>query len=177
MDFDGISNNPRAVVHRAFVLAENVNDLFALHGVPGVFDLLSIDIDGNDFWVWREIRARARVVVIEYNSTVPVDQSRAIVYEPMFRSGPTDYFGASLLALARLGRLKGYTLVYCEHTGVNAFFVADEALPEGFEPRPIEEIYRPANFFGQGWGWPPDPTRKMVDPFEGPNWFYSRIDV
>src|SRR4029077_3516250 len=104
--------------------------------------LLSIDIDFNDFWVWQRITARPRVVVIEYNASIPSDESRAVVYDPNFVPTGSDYFGASLLALKELGRRKGYTLVYCERAGVNAFFVADNLLGADFKPLRIEEIYR-----------------------------------
>jgi hypothetical protein len=177
MDLHGVCENPRATIRKEFVTAENINLLFRKYDVPEHFDLLSIDIDGNDFWVWREIAARARVVVIEYNSSPPPSECSAIVYDPNFQFENTDYYGASLLAFQRLGRLKGYTLVYCERHGVNAFFVADEALPAGYQPRPIEAIYRPPNYFGKGWRWPPDPKRQMVDPFCGRNDGYFHTDI
>lgn len=175
MDLDDVCRNPLATIRRERVFAENINRLFSKYGVPEQFDLLSIDVDGIDFWVWREIAARARVVVIEYNSSIPPHESRAIVYEPGFIFGSTDYFGASLMALKKLGERKGYTLVYCDRHGVNAFFVANELLPRGFEPRPIEEIYRPPNYFGRGLRWAPDPTRHMIDPFYGWNEGYFHV--
>ena len=169
MDLRGESKNPRATVQQEVICAENINALFHKYRVPAQFDLLSIDIDGNDFWVWREIAARPRVVVIEYNANFPPDESRVIVYDPGFVFENTDYFGASLLALERLGRRKGYTLVYCDSHGVNAFFVANEALPTDYKPRPIAEVYRPPNYFGRGLRWRPDRFRRMIDPFEGWN--------
>jgi hypothetical protein len=169
MDSQGISANPLASVKKEFITAENINDSFHKYGVPREFDLLSIDVDGNDFWIWAAIEARPRVVVIEYNSSVPPDQCRAIVYDPTFEFACTDYFGASLLAFHELGRRKGYTLVYCDRDGVNAFLLAEEALPADYTPRPIGEIYRPPNYFGTGKGWPPDPTRRMIDPFYASN--------
>jgi hypothetical protein len=177
MDLRGESKNPRATVQREIICAENINLLFQKYRVSERFDLLSIDIDGNDFWVWREITARPRVVLIEYNANFPPDESRVIVYDPGFVFENTDYSGASLLALAKLGERKGYTLVYCESHGVNAFFVANEALPADFKPRPIAEIYRPPNYFGRGLRWPPDRFRQMIDPFEGWNEGYYQMMV
>ena len=133
--------------------------------MPDQFDLLSIDIDGNDFWVWQRIEARPRVVLIEYNASVPPNERLSIAYDPKFTCGGSDYFGASLLALKELGRRKGYTLVYCERAGVNAFFVANELLPRGFKPLRIEEVYRLPNYFYLGIRNPPETTRKMIDPF------------
>jgi len=106
------------------VTAENINDLLQKYEVPVSFDLLSIDLDGNDYWVWRAVRRRPRVVVIEYNAHIGPADSRVIAYDPAFRWAGTDYFGASLRALRDLGQQKGYALVYCESTGTNAFFVA-----------------------------------------------------
>ncbi len=187
MDGAGECNNPKARIAQEFVTAENINELFAKHGVPPRFDLLSIDIDGNDFWVWRAIKARPRVVVIEYNAHPPPDVRVAIAYNPHFGSVQgegfggsfntgTDYFGASLLAMQELGQEKGYTLVYCERAGVNAFFVADEELPSDFVPRPIESIYRPPNYQYRGYRLPPDPQRTMVDPFNEFNQWFVQID-
>jgi hypothetical protein len=172
MDLHPTCRNPLATIKREVITAENINFLFRKYRVPQQFDLLSIDIDSNDFWVWAAIKARPRVLVIEYNSSVPPDACRAIVYDPTFVFRGTDYFGGSLLAFQELGRRKSYTLVYCDRDGVNAFFVADEALPAGYQARPIEEIYRPPNYFGSGRGWPPDPRRRMIDPFYASNFYY-----
>ncbi len=167
MDGQGISKNPRLTVRKEFITAENINDLFRKYDVPHEFDLLSIDLDSNDFWVWQQITARPRVVVIEYNASIPPNQSRTIVYDLKFVWNGSDYFGASLLALKQLGQRKRYTLVYCERAGVNAFFVADELLPADFEPLCIEEIYRLPNYCYLGLRHWRDTTRKMIDPFRG----------
>ena len=65
------------------------------------------------------------------------------MYDPEFRWDGTDYFGASLLALSKLGREKGYTLVGCDSMGVNSFFVDDELIPGRFVVRVVEELYAP----------------------------------
>jgi hypothetical protein len=168
MDPAGVSRNPWAAVRTELVTAENVNSLFRKYGVPEAFDLLSIDIDGNDYWVWRALAYRPRVVVIEYNAHVPPTERKAIRYDPSFRWGGSDYFGASLRALAELGLHKGYALVYCESTGTNAFFVATDLLPSGFVPPPLTVVYRPPNYFGRGLRHPPDQERVMTDPTPGP---------
>jgi hypothetical protein len=165
MDGGGVSKNPRAVVRKEFIRAENINNLFRKYEVPQAFDLLSIDIDGNDYWVWRAITPyRPRVVIIEYNAHFPPSESRVIIYDPKFMWTATDYFGGSLRAMKELGEEKRYTLVYCEGTGANAFFIANEALPTGFRPRPIEQLYRPPNYLNENFGWPRDPHRTMIDP-------------
>jgi len=170
------SQNPLIKIQKEFINADNIQFLFLKYQVPEHFDLLSIDIDGNDFWVWKQILQRPRVVISEYNANLPPHLSRTIFYDPNFMWKGTDYFGASLLALKKLGELKGYTLVYCENTGANAFFIANEALPGDFVPRPIEEIYRPPNYLGKGKRWRSDPMFQMIDPFQ-PLDFFSQIDV
>jgi len=176
MDYGGVSKNPKADVKKEFITAENIQHLFAKYEVPWEFDLLSIDIDGNDFWVWQRIAHRPRVVIIEYNAHVPPNQSRTIPYDPTFQWRGTDFFGASLLALKELGQQKGYTLLHCEQTGANAFFAANEVLPRDFRPRPIEDIYRPPNYMGKGIRWRADQEGQMIDPFLLTN-TYFQFDV
>jgi len=166
MDGGGISHNPRAVVHKEFITAENINALFRKYAVPDAIDLLSLDIDGNDYWVWKEITCRPRVIVIEYNGHFPPPLRRTIIYDPKFRWNGSDYFGGSLQAMKELGEQKGYTLVYCESTGGNAFFIAKDVLPASFVPKPIEAIFRPPNYLNRGWRWPPDAYRTMIDPLQ-----------
>ena len=149
-------------IKREFITAENIQELFAKYQVPREFDLLSIDIDGNDYWVWKAVvDYRPRVVAIEYNAMVPPDQARTIAYEPSFIWKKTDYMGASLLALEKLGKEKGYTLVGCDSCGTNAFFV-DSTLAQHFVRHSVSELFRPPGYHG-GKGHPPDPERKMIE--------------
>jgi len=120
------SGKPVKVV-QAFVTKENINELIKNSGIKGKIDLLSIDIDGNDYWVWNEIDSvRPRVVVIEYNSILGIEPI-TIPYNPKFerlKAHPGGfYYGASLAALEKLASSKGYILVGCNTWGFNAFFV------------------------------------------------------
>ena len=129
-------------VYKEFVTVENICRLFNKYTVPSEFDLLSIDVDGNDYWIWRAIEGYSpRVVVIEYNSSLPPNVSKTIPYDPEFQWDGTNYFGASLLALAKLGRIKGYTLVGCESQGVNAFFLRNDVVGDHFAVRAVAELY------------------------------------
>ncbi len=127
----------------AWVTAENVNELISGHGIEGEVDLLSIDVDGNDYWIWKAITViQPRVVVVEYQDILGPERSWTIPYRPDFkasdyevnRGSPPNYGGASLSAYARLGASKGYRLVGCNRYGYNAFFVrtdlGGEVLPE-----------------------------------------------
>ncbi|NEQ67493.1 MAG: FkbM family methyltransferase [Symploca sp. SIO2D2] len=135
--------NPPANVQREFVTAENIQDLFAKYNVPQEFDLLSIDLDFNDFWVWKAIKDyKPRVVIIEYNSTIPFAESKVVNYDSQGTWDGTNFFGASLAAMIQLGKAKGYTLVGCDNRGINAFFVADDLISGHFDLPPQEQLYR-----------------------------------
>lgn len=164
MDGAGISRNPRATVQAEFVTAENVNALFAKYDVPEQFDLLSIDVDGNDYHIWKAITYRPRVVVIEYNAHIGPAHALVMPYDAAFVWNGSDYFGASLRAIRELGASKGYELLYCDSTGVNAFFVARECLAPGFEVPSIESVYRAPNYAGQGLRHPPDADGRRLQP-------------
>ena len=124
------------------VTAENIQDLFTKYNVPTDFDLLSIDIDFNDYWVWKSIVDYfPRVVIIEYNSSIPSNESKVVQYDPDSVWDGTNYFGASLLALHNLALQKGYALVGCDSNGINAFFCKTELL-DNYSLNSIHELYR-----------------------------------
>jgi hypothetical protein len=127
--------SPRVRTVQAAVEPGNVEALFAQTGVPEEPDLLSIDVDGNDYWIWQAIeRHRARVVVVEYNGGLDPLEPRVMPYTPGFRWDHTTGYGASLATLEALGAAKGYRLVHTELAGVNAFFVREDLadpLPSG----------------------------------------------
>ena len=114
---------------QAWITADGVNDLVRGHGVEGEIDLLSVDIDGMDYWVWRALTVvRPRVVVVEYQTAWGPEAAVTVPYDPQFdrfRQDP-DYWGASLAAFVSLGREKGYRLVGCNEFAVNAFFLRDD---------------------------------------------------
>ena len=130
---------------REFITAENINSLFAKYGVPTEFDVLSIDIDYNTYWVWKALeRWRPRVVVIEYNGYLSPEESKTVQYDPNGKWEEGQYFGANLLALAKLGASKGYDLIGCETSGTNAFFVRKDLVSGHFVLKETKEAYRPA---------------------------------
>jgi hypothetical protein len=118
-----------------WVARENINDFIRNSGCEGEIDLLSIDIDGNDYWVWEAVTACSpRLVIIEYNSLFGPDRAVVVPYDPEFdrhgfveaTEGGHYYFGASLQALSQLAEQKGYRLVVTEPRGVNAFFLRND---------------------------------------------------
>ena len=111
-------------------------------------DLLSIDIDYNDYWVWKGLTLRPRVVVIEYNATIRPPAAVTVPYDPDRRWDGTSFGGASLSALEKLGREKGYALVGCCYSGVNAFFVRDDLVGDRFSaPFTAENHFEPPRYF------------------------------
>jgi hypothetical protein len=129
----------------SFVTAEEIEKLFEAGAVPAEPDLLSIDIDGNDYWVWRAVaRYRPRVVVIEYNAQLGRSARLVQPYDARACWDETMAYGASLGALDDLGREKGYSLVGCGIGGVNAFFVRADCLGDRFlEPFTAARHYEP----------------------------------
>jgi predicted O-methyltransferase YrrM len=118
----------------ATVTPANINGIVEAEDVPRNVGVVSIDVDGNDLWLWDALTAlQPSLVVIEYNADLPADQP---LTQPLLtrRWDGTDYFGASLAALERIGRAKGYELVHTDRCGVNAFFVR-RADASRFPPR------------------------------------------
>lgn len=119
------------VFAHAWVDRETVNQLIEQQGFSGEVDLLSIDLDGVDYWIWEAIDViRPRVVVVEAQCIWPADRSVTVPYRSDFQSplikGFGVYSGASLTAFVGLARRKGYRLVGTQTLGFNAFFVREE---------------------------------------------------
>jgi hypothetical protein len=119
---------------KAWITAENVNEKIAQSGARGPIDLLSLDIDGMDYWVWKAITViDPQVVVCETHNPIPPDKALTIPYDPQFIFESENYRGASLAAMCKLGREKGYRLVGTHRFGFNAFFIKN-GLGEDYFP-------------------------------------------
>ena len=133
------ANNKDTFLHpprftQAWITAENVNETLAQSGLSGEVDLLSLDIDGMDYWVWKALTIiQPRVVVCETHNVVPVGQSVTVPYDPSFVGTSENYRGVSLEAMCRLGREKGYRLIGTHRFGFNAFFMKN-GVGEGYFP-------------------------------------------
>ncbi len=122
----------RVETMHALVTTDNVEALFERAGVPQEPDVVSIDINGADYWVWEAItNYHPRVVVIEYNAAI--DPHRRLV-QPRHQVSwdGTEFLGASLAAVQALGEDKGYRLVHTEMSGLNAFFVREDLATNRF---------------------------------------------
>jgi hypothetical protein len=134
----------------AFVDRETVNDVLQEHGFASDLGLLSVDVDGNDYWIWEAITADPIAVVVEYNSLFGPQRAVTIPYDRAFDRTLAHfsnlYFGASLRALAELGERKGYVLVGSNSAGNNAYFVRRDhaaGLPQpSVAEAYVESLYR-----------------------------------
>jgi len=135
---------PPTFVHE-WITAENVNGSVARQGFGGSIDLLSLDLDGNDYWIWKALDCVIpRVVIIEFNNACGPDRSLTIAYRPDFRldlSCRPYRCGASLTALTKLARSKGYRLVGTDSRGVNALFVRDGLGESVLPERSVADCY------------------------------------
>ena len=119
------------IVRHAFVTAENINNVTAEAGFNGEIDLLSIDIDTNDWHVCKATESIVpRVIVVEYNGSFPPPVEWIMPYNHPTPGGMC--FGASLAAMNGMLSAKGYKLVGTDICGVNAFFVRQDLVADNF---------------------------------------------
>ncbi|MBR4151918.1 MAG: hypothetical protein IKT98_03075 [Selenomonadaceae bacterium] len=146
--FAPVIANGQLKVLQAFITRENINELFITGGVTGEIDLLSIDVDGNDYYIWQAINiVKPRVVIVEYNSKFPPNCDWKMAYNKNHIWDGSDWQGASLKAFELLGRKLGYQLVATNFSGVNAFFVRKDLAKDLFiEPATAENLYNPSRF-------------------------------
>ena len=139
----------RLQVVEQYATAANIDETIKRFS-PGELDVLSVDIDGNDYYVLGAIRAVApRVIVAEYNAKFPPDVRWIMEHNEAHRWDSTDYFGASLKALEILLLERGYFLVGCNLLGTNAFFIRKDLVrdPPFCAPFSAENHYEPARYF------------------------------
>jgi hypothetical protein len=126
----------------ARVTRENINEIISNAGFERTIDLLSIDIDGNDYWIWDALKCiRPRVVIIEThvefgsrNIVVPYDKDH--IYPGAHR----EYHGASPVAMVTLANALGYQLVGANRFGFNTIYVAKEERPDFLPEVAVETI-------------------------------------
>jgi hypothetical protein len=140
--------NPATIVGvAAWLTRDSVNSLIEQHGFGGEIDLLSIDVDGNDYWIWEALTVCSpRLVIAEYNSIFGPQRSVVVPYSDNFdrhehKGLQRVYYGASLQAFAALAKQKGYRLVAVEPRGVNAFWLRDDVANE-LPAQPARSLYR-----------------------------------
>ncbi|MGA9670474.1 MAG: hypothetical protein WBQ94_14770 [Terracidiphilus sp.] len=128
---DGFAWRYDLTAQPAFVTRENINDLIETAGFGGEIGLLSIDLDGNDYWVWEKLSVvRPIICVCEYNALLGDLHPISTPYHHSFnrtKAHPSNlYFGASITALRSLAAKKGYRFVGTNSAGNDAFFVRED---------------------------------------------------
>ena len=140
------------------VQPETINDLVPLddwyedeHSVLSNIDLWTLDIDGNDYWVFEAFDPKIlnpRVIMLEYNAKFKPPMEWAKGYDPNHKFDKSDYMGASLQSLTRLADEKGYALVGCGITGANAYYVRKDLVGIKFlGPYTAENHYEPGRYW------------------------------
>lgn len=134
----------------AFVNRNNINNLLQTYLKGSQADLMIIDIDGNDYWIWEAIDVtNPTIVIVEYNSIFGCDRAITIPYKDDFIRTQSHYsnlyYGASLPALFHLAQQKGYQLIACNSNGNNAYFVRADKMKKlkALEP---SQAFRFASF-------------------------------
>jgi hypothetical protein len=133
---------------KAWITAENVNDLLIHNGFKGDIDLLSLDMDGVDYWIWKALEVvRPRVCLFETNSIIPSELSLTVPYSDDFDSSwqkpqPQQYYrGVSLRAMSELSKSKGYRLIGAHRYGFNVFFLRDDVGADVFPAVTVEQVH------------------------------------
>lgn len=133
-----------------FVDADNVNNLIESAGFDKELGILHIDIDGNDYWIWKTITVvNPVIVIIEYNSLFGFDKPWTTPYDPKFYRTNYHYsnllYGTSLLSACDLAAEKGYSFIGCNNAGNNAYFIRNDKVGNFHLPS-IEEGFRLSKF-------------------------------
>ncbi len=149
---------------QAFITRENINDLLTAQGLSGEIGILSVDIDGVDYWVWEAISSvQPAIVVAEYNSLLGSERAVTVPYDPEFQRAKAhhshSYYGASLAALVALGKRKGMAFVGSNTAGNNAFFVRRDLLTG-----PLRELTAAEGYVRRGFREARDTEGKLVFP-------------
>jgi hypothetical protein len=134
----------------AFITAENIDEILRLNSKYMDIGILSIDIDGNDYWVFNNINSiKPTIIITEYNALFGKEHSITIPYKSEFVRTEAHYtnlyWGASLSALTDLANAKGYALIGCNSAGNNAFFVKKASISD-LQELSAKEAYIPAKF-------------------------------
>lgn len=148
--------------YREYISRENINSLFKKYNVPYDAGILSIDIDGNDFWIWKSLSSDYKfdLVIIEYNSSLGYKEAKVMPYRNDYKWDGTDYFGASIKTLEKLGNEKGYILVYADMTGTNLCFLNNKHRELLDHKLSVKNTYQAPYYGRTNTGHPHDPLKR-----------------
>jgi hypothetical protein len=147
--------NPHTYVYpptfaHSWITRDNINEVIRKNGFNGEIDLLSIDMDGVDYWIWEAIKViEPRVVVVEYQDIIGPDKALTVPYNDTFNAyehpttlGMPNFCGASLSAFVKLAKAKGYRLVGCNRYGYNAFFIKNPLGEKEIPEIPVRDCFK-----------------------------------
>ena len=142
------SSNLKAV--NQFITKDNIDEIIKSNGFAGNIGILSIDIDGNDFWIFKAIDVvKPDLIIIEYNSIFGCDFPLSVPYDENFvrlkKHYSNIYYGASIRALNDLAVQKGYSLIASNDAGNNLFFLRKEILGD-IKPLSVEKAFKKSIF-------------------------------
>lgn len=137
---DSQHENTNINLQKEFITKDNILSLFEKHQVPKHINLLSIDIDFNDYYILKEILQHYTmdIIICEYNASLTSKEDKVVVYNENHYWDYTNYFGASLLAYTKLCNNFNYSLIYCEENGVNCFFLHNNFVKKLKEEQNLE---------------------------------------
>ncbi len=151
--FNIILEKEQLKIVESFITKENIDRLISDNIKSEEIDLLSVDIDGNDYHIIDAITCVSpRVIVVEYNAKFTPPILYCMDYNPTHRWEKDDCFGASLKFFEVNLEKKGYNLVGCNLSGANAFFVRKDLVADRFlAPFTAENHYEPARYYLSGY--------------------------
>ncbi len=146
---------------QAFVTRANLNGLVAGGGLEGEIDLLSIDVDGNDYWIWQALECVSpRLVVVETHTELGLEDY-VMPYDETFdwrKAPPGTRLGASPVAMTRLAQQLGYRLVGANLYGFNVFYARNDVARGLLPELDVAELFRHGSYRG-----PDAPQRAAAD--------------
>jgi len=173
LQMDGTYENNDINLKREFITKENIVDLFKKYNIPAIINLLSVDIDFNDFYCLKEILSNYKcdIIICEYNATHLPSEDKIVIYDPNGGWDNTNYFGASLFSLYKLGNKYNYSLIYCNENGINCFFIHNDIINSRQlyfnDMNNVEKIYKKAGYSdGPNGGHPQDPYNRPYINYE-----------
>ncbi len=134
-----------------FITKENIVGLLEPYVKKwGSVGILHIDLDGNDYWIWRELNFRPVILIMEYNSTFGSERSITVPYDSSFNRTDAHfsnlYWGSSLKALYDLSLSRGYKFIGCNSAGNNAYFILEEYINNSLKPVSLSEGFVASKF-------------------------------
>lgn len=142
---DGSNENLKINLRKEFIDASNIVSLFEKYNTPSKFDLLSVDIDYNDFYVLHKIleKYKPRLIVCEYNGFNGYDEDKIVIYDPLFMWDRTKYYGVSMKSLYNLFKMYNYSIIYCDDNGVNLFAISNNIKHNFPNTNKLNKLYKP----------------------------------